>query len=249
MPEGDTITVPRRPCHTRSRSVGPRFERCSPAGPHLTKARRAGAQSTRRGAAARTAKPFSGDCISDAMRMHGSAHLTAGRTGDGGRDSASSSRPTPGGLAASTCRAEFTTSGRRTPGSWTGLLGETSTTEPCRASASARTGDREAILNQRAWRNRQRYKSKCCSWRVSFKVVHELSDEQLETILRTARKVMLANVRKRSPQRITTFSLDPRQPTYVFSRGGKPCRKCGTPVAYAKQGRDVRGTYWCPGCQ
>lgn len=82
-----------------------------------------------------------------------------------------------------------------------------------------------------------------------FTLVRDLTDEQLATLLRHARKLMLANVRKRSQGRVTTFSLDPRQQKYVYARGGKPCRRCGTPVAYAKQGRDARGTYWCPRCQ
>lgn len=82
-----------------------------------------------------------------------------------------------------------------------------------------------------------------------FTLVRDLTEEQLDTILATARKVMLANVRKRSTQRVTTFSLDARESKYVFGRGNKPCRKCGTPILYKKQGRDVRGTYWCPKCQ
>jgi endonuclease VIII len=82
-----------------------------------------------------------------------------------------------------------------------------------------------------------------------FARVKDLSEEQLELILKTARKVMKANIEKRSPARVTTFSLDPRQKAYVFSRGNKPCRRCGTPIAYRKHGRDARGTYWCPKCQ
>lgn len=82
-----------------------------------------------------------------------------------------------------------------------------------------------------------------------FTKVDKLTDEQLDTILRTARKIMLANVNKRPAARITNFSLDIRNKQWVYGRGGKPCRKCGTPVEYAKQGRDARGTYWCPRCQ
>ncbi|HEX2061987.1 MAG TPA: zinc finger domain-containing protein [Thermoanaerobaculia bacterium] len=82
-----------------------------------------------------------------------------------------------------------------------------------------------------------------------FARVRELSDEQLLAILKNARRLMVANVAKRSPARITTFSLDPRAQQYVFGRGGKPCRRCGTPIEYRKQGRHVRGTYWCPRCQ
>jgi endonuclease-8 len=77
----------------------------------------------------------------------------------------------------------------------------------------------------------------------------ELTDEQLLDVLRTARKVMVANVRKRSGARITTFSLNPNEKQYVYSRGGQPCRRCGTPIQYAKQGPNARGTYWCSRCQ
>ena len=35
----------------------------------------------------------------------------------------------------------------------------------------------------------------------------------------------------------------------VYSRGGQPCRKCGTPIESRKQGLDARLTYWCPRCQ
>jgi len=82
-----------------------------------------------------------------------------------------------------------------------------------------------------------------------FTKVRDVTDDQLDSILKIARKLMIANVEKRSARRVTTFSLDARQHQYVFSRGGKPCRRCGTPIQYAKQGRDVRGTYWCPKCQ
>lgn len=86
--------------------------------------------------------------------------------------------------------------------------------------------------------------------RVSpFRRVRDVTDDELVSLLRIARKVMIANVRMRSGARITTFSLDPRQKQYVYSRGGKPCRRCGAPIEYAKQGPDARGTWWCPRCQ
>ena len=74
-------------------------------------------------------------------------------------------------------------------------------------------------------------------------------DGRLDLLLRNARKLMLANVRTRSTVRRATGSLDPRNARWVFSRGGQPCRKCRTPIRYAKQGRDARGTWWCPRCQ
>jgi len=35
----------------------------------------------------------------------------------------------------------------------------------------------------------------------------------------------------------------------VYGRGGQPCRRCGTAIAWRRQGRDARSTYWCPRCQ
>lgn len=82
-----------------------------------------------------------------------------------------------------------------------------------------------------------------------FTRVANLTDDQLRHVLELARKLMIANVTKRSPGRATTFSLDRNQQKYVYGRGGKACRRCGSVVQYAKQGPDARGTYWCEKCQ
>jgi len=38
---------------------------------------------------------------------------------------------------------------------------------------------------------------------------------------------------------------------WVYGRGGRPCRRCGTSIARTEQpgGADDRLTYWCPSCQ
>ena len=108
------------------------------------------------------------------------------------------------------------------------------------------------ILNQRVVSGiGNEYKSELLFMtRISpFARVADLSDEQLARLLETARRVMVANVEMRSGARITTFSLDPSATQYVYGRGGRPCRKCGTSVQYGRQGKDARGTYWCPACQ
>ena len=38
-------------------------------------------------------------------------------------------------------------------------------------------------------------------------------------------------------------------PRSVYGRGGRPCRRCGTPIRRRAQGPNARSTYWCPGCQ
>jgi formamidopyrimidine-DNA glycosylase len=44
-------------------------------------------------------------------------------------------------------------------------------------------------------------------------------------------------------------SSDGRQRTSVYSRGGQPCRRCGTRIESRKQGPDARLTWRCPKCQ
>ena len=49
--------------------------------------------------------------------------------------------------------------------------------------------------------------------------------------------------------RVTTRSADPRSRLYVYDRGGRPCRRCGTSIQSRRAGVHARFTYWCPGCQ
>jgi endonuclease-8 len=83
-----------------------------------------------------------------------------------------------------------------------------------------------------------------------FAKVEQLAGEQIERMLVNAQRLMKANVSaSRIPLRHTTGSLDIRERLFVYGRGNEPCRRCGTPIRYRKQGRDARGTYWCPKCQ
>jgi endonuclease-8 len=88
-----------------------------------------------------------------------------------------------------------------------------------------------------------------------FTAVSALADTDLERIVDIARDQLAANVMDRSQTlspatgRRTTRSLDPGAKLWVYSRGGKPCRRCGTPIQSKKTGPDARVTYWCPTCQ
>lgn len=88
-----------------------------------------------------------------------------------------------------------------------------------------------------------------------FTPVDRLSDATVRRIVGIAREQLSANVmapaQTLSPSvgRRTTRSLDPAAKLWVYGRGGKPCRTCGTPIASAKTGVDARLTYWCPRCQ
>jgi endonuclease-8 len=85
-----------------------------------------------------------------------------------------------------------------------------------------------------------------------FAPIADLDDETLRRLIATSRRLLVANATsRRGPERVTTAG-DPAAPgpLYVYRRTGRPCRRCGTPIASVRQGRDLpRTTYWCPTCQ
>jgi endonuclease-8 len=86
-----------------------------------------------------------------------------------------------------------------------------------------------------------------------FTVVQDLGDETLERMLDVSRRLMKMNITEMSatagPGRRTTGSLDPFQSLWVYGRGGKGCRRCGSRIQSRKTGVEARLTYWCPSCQ
>ena len=89
-----------------------------------------------------------------------------------------------------------------------------------------------------------------------FALVSTLSDEQVSSLVTTARKFLRANVSEGLAAmttylgfRKTTRRDAPSERLWVYGRVGEPCRRCTTPIRIAKQGRDARLTYWCPACQ
>jgi len=80
-----------------------------------------------------------------------------------------------------------------------------------------------------------------------FRSVSEVPD--LVAVVRLARRLMLTN-RERTMQ-VTTGVARRGHHHWVYGRGGRPCRRCGTPIRSGQQGpagreRDVQ---WCPHCQ
>ena len=83
-----------------------------------------------------------------------------------------------------------------------------------------------------------------------------LRDEQLQSLVRTAREPLARNARPgrhagsaRSWFRQTTRSLDPSARLWVYGRTGKPCRRCGAAIVSRLHGPGTRRSYWCPRCQ
>jgi len=49
--------------------------------------------------------------------------------------------------------------------------------------------------------------------------------------------------------RRTTGRSDPGDRMWVYGRGGRPCRECGTAIEMRRMGQHARSTYYCPRCQ
>jgi len=75
--------------------------------------------------------------------------------------------------------------------------------------------------------------------------VSRLDDEKLASMAERASRLLSANVT--SGPRTTTGRRGRGQELWVYGRGGRPCRRCGTAVAQDTGGDRV--TYWCSTCQ
>jgi endonuclease-8 len=103
------------------------------------------------------------------------------------------------------------------------------------------------------------YKSEVCfSCRVSpYRLVGEVTEEELTNLVTTARKFLKANVATGTTAAIVTYTgfrrttrrANPADRLWVYGRRGQPCRVCGTAIESAKQGPGARVTFWCPACQ
>jgi endonuclease-8 len=119
-------------------------------------------------------------------------------------------------------------------------------TEVLRRFRAADRADMEigvALLDQRAmagvgniWKNETLWHEQVSP----FRLVRDLDDPTLDRLVATARRLLRNSVgdgRAASPRA-------------AYGRAGRPCRRCGTPIAVIRQGADLpRSTYWCPTCQ
>ena len=69
-----------------------------------------------------------------------------------------------------------------------------------------------------------------------------VDDEGRRRLVATAHRLLRANIGR--TDRVTVPGG-----LAVYGRSGRPCRRCGTPVARALTGPHHRSTYWCPACQ
>jgi endonuclease-8 len=125
--------------------------------------------------------------------------------------------------------------------------------------ASVAIGD--ALLDQRSVAGLGNvYRSEVCFVeRVDPRApVGTLPDEALERLLTTGRRLLLAN--RDAADRTTRPDAMGSPPgagiprprgerLWVYGRAGRPCRRCGTPIATGASGPLARRAYWCPVCQ
>ncbi len=107
-----------------------------------------------------------------------------------------------------------------------------------RESSNRQLGD--ALLDQRVvagigtvWRAEALWAARLSPWRP----LGDLSDDDLAAALEEAANQMRASVEG---------SRTSRQ---AYGRGGRACRRCGTPIRSWLQGDDARLVFWCPTCQ
>ncbi len=111
----------------------------------------------------------------------------------------------------------------------------------------------EALLDQRCLAGiGNLYKSEVLFLRgiSPWRPVAEAGD--LGQLVSLAQRLLDAN--KDRIGQVTTGVLRRGEETWVYGRGGLPCRRCHTRVRRAMQGgcgpgTDDRVTFWCPGCQ
>jgi endonuclease-8 len=80
-----------------------------------------------------------------------------------------------------------------------------------------------------------------------FAPVGSLDGGTLERLLKRARHILATNVG--GGGRVTTGDRRRGAALWVYGRPGRPCRRCGTTIRFARQGPIARHTYWCPSCQ
>ena len=77
--------------------------------------------------------------------------------------------------------------------------------------------------------------------------VGQVSAQQLVGVYRRASRLLRRNVR--GGPRVTRRANDDAGRLWVYGRGGQPCLRCDDHIVFARLGKGLRATYWCPSCQ
>jgi endonuclease-8 len=79
--------------------------------------------------------------------------------------------------------------------------------------------------------------------------VRELDRTAVDALVRLAADLLRLNVAKTRASRVTTRRQAPGEGLWVYGRAGRPCRRCGTPIATTARPESGRRIFWCPRCQ
>ncbi|MBA3327144.1 MAG: Fpg/Nei family DNA glycosylase [Solirubrobacterales bacterium] len=100
----------------------------------------------------------------------------------------------------------------------------------------------DALLDQRTvagignlWKAEGCFAAGLDPWRPTGRV----SDEEALAVVHATRPRMQQSAREGMQDRLKL----------IYGRAGRPCPRCGEPIAQAGQGDDNRTTFWCEGCQ
>lgn len=79
-----------------------------------------------------------------------------------------------------------------------------------------------------------------------------VGDVDLEAVVALAIRLLAFSVSPTGAMQVTTGDTRPGRQHWVSGRGGKPCLRCGTTVAFRAEvpgDPEQRRTWWCPSCQ
>jgi endonuclease-8 len=115
----------------------------------------------------------------------------------------------------------------------------------------------EALLDQRALAGIGNvYKNEVCFVEGvhPFRTVASLDEATLHRLVATARQLLARGAGTEQhfadgALRRTVPGAPPGARLWVYRRGGKRCRRCGTPIVREVRGLQGRSTYFCPSCQ
>ena len=129
-----------------------------------------------------------------------------------------------------------------------GFLGRLREDDPTRAIGDALLDQRNVAGVGNIWKSEGCFLAGIDPWRP----VGEVSDAEALDVVRAARPLMQRSVERGG--RPVTWRPERRfvghgSQTWVYGRGGLPCRRCATGIRSRGQGDDNRTTYWCPSCQ
>ena len=90
------------------------------------------------------------------------------------------------------------------------------------------------------------YKSEICFLRGLWPWTPVADVAEPGRLVALAKRLMEVN--RTTGNQVTTGSTRPDEARWVYGRGGRPCRRCGSPIERRAE-HDERVTYWCPRCQ